>query len=605
MAENTRHSDTRSPVDNVESSKPAQAFLESQLGEYYRIKKMIRFVSISDELETLVANAIENILVDEPKLDESNLMMSEVTDIIHGFPPVETLLKPEFFLRTTLPFRLLRRCSEMHLVNPVKDESKSEVDFLDEEREDPRLAEQVWFLLFLGASPSAVTEMLSQSREFRTLPSSPSANSFGKDNYSQVRPKPSNMYGNLRCPQRELYQPSGSPRTNQNLFPVTPTKSYGLEQKLPSVNNDGQSNVPNNNRLSNSNQQQDDRATTSQVRTHHSSDFSYVQSKKGRAVESYFRDRKFTGAPEQSINNLIRDFEVCAVQQCLDKSKMSLFFVNDLVDPARQFFLTHCFSRMQFDEIIAHMRRRYESDTRQLQLQSEMDSLSLPSFMHKRRITEITSGLAMLVDYINALAPQLPRGFGDDAHKTRYLLRAVMSYDWAQQPISQLTTSRYTFVQLITALNESLQLLDEISRARTTDIQYRQYFRDHRDVRKQRNGRQDQRGWSPRRHQFPHLNDYNNRYPHISYGRQRSQSPAFGNRPRRNPCIPQKRVCWGCGSPDHLLRDKKCTPTLDTIKTNIVPCFQYSNEDASMLAEEFSTLFSHPHEIQANTTHHQ
>ena len=55
------------------------------------------------------------------------------------------------------------------------------------------------------------------------------------------------------------------------------------------------------------------------------------QGQKGSAVESYFRDKKFSDAPEQSMNNLIRDYEICTTQQILDPSQMSLFFVNGLV----------------------------------------------------------------------------------------------------------------------------------------------------------------------------------------------------------------------------------------------------------------------------------
>ena len=38
------------------------------------------------------------------------------------------------------------------------------------------------------------------------------------------------------------------------------------------------------------------------------------QGKKGTAVESYFCDKKFSGAPEQSLNNFIGDFEIRAAQ---------------------------------------------------------------------------------------------------------------------------------------------------------------------------------------------------------------------------------------------------------------------------------------------------
>ena len=75
-------------------------------------------------------------------------------------------------------------------------------------------------------------------------------------------------------------------------------------------------------------------------------DSAYIQSKKEYAVETYFRDLKFTGAPEQSLDNLIRDFEICATQQCFDRTQMSLFFISAVADPAKQLFLMNRSSRM-------------------------------------------------------------------------------------------------------------------------------------------------------------------------------------------------------------------------------------------------------------------
>ena len=125
---------------------------------------------------------------------------------------------------------------------------------------------------------------------------------------------------------------------------------------------------------------------------------------------------------------------------------------------------------MPFDQITNRMRRHYSSDTRKLQIESEMDSLDLQSFMHKRKITDYVSGLTQTVDHINVLAPQLPGGFNDDAHKTRYLRRAVMSQEWAQNAISSIATSKYSFIQFITALQESLQLREERQRVRAPDL---------------------------------------------------------------------------------------------------------------------------------------
>ena len=44
-------------------------------------------------------------------------------------------------------------------------------------------------------------------------------------------------------------------------------------------------------------------------------DIGYIQSKRGSAVEYYFKNRKFTGAPEQYVDSLIRDFEIRSEQQ--------------------------------------------------------------------------------------------------------------------------------------------------------------------------------------------------------------------------------------------------------------------------------------------------
>ena len=209
-----------------------------------------------------------------------------------------------------------------------------------------------------------------------------------------------------------------------------------------------------------------------------------IQSKKGYTFESYFKDKNFTGQLTQSIDNLIRDFHICSVQQALNTSQMSLFFVNALADPARQYFLTHCSSNMPFQEIVTIMRRQYSSETRKLQIQYEMYSLDLTVCMHNNDIKNARIELTRIIDRINSPAPQLPAGFGDDAHKNRYIIRAFMGQDWAQTPISHIAMSRYSFVQFITALEESLQISEEPSRARAQSTLFGQYMADPRTIRR-------------------------------------------------------------------------------------------------------------------------
>ena len=158
------------------------------------------------------------------------------------------------------------------------------------------------------------------------------------------------------------------------------------------------------------------------------------------------------------------------------ESYLSVSFGNALAEPARQFFLMNCNSRMPFREIVAQMCRHFNPKTRLLQLQSEMDGLSPASFMHKHQISDIAAGLSQIADYINTIAPQLPNGFSDDQQKTRYLRRAVMGFDWSKLAISKLTASHYTFPQFITTLRKNVEFQEEQSRKHSADMNYGQYI---------------------------------------------------------------------------------------------------------------------------------
>ena len=176
---------------------------------------------------------------------------------------------------------------------------------------------------------------------------------------------------------------------------------------------------------------------------------------------------------------------------------MALFFVNALADLKRQFFITYCSSRMLFEQIVTHMRRHFNSESRKLSLQSDMYILNLTTFMKYHGISDQSQGLPKIINHIYALAPQLPHGFGDDACRASYFRRAVMRFPWAQNPIVQLTTSRYNFIHLIIVLNESLHFEEEISLSRTDaqDVLFGQYLNDTRDVSRHSQGTSNCHKW--------------------------------------------------------------------------------------------------------------
>ncbi len=130
----------------------------------------------------------------------------------------------------------------------------------------------------------------------------------------------------------------------------------------------------------------------------------------------------------QSVESMMRDFEMCAVQQCLYTSQMSFLFVNNFGD-----FPINSSSRMSLDQIVSILLRHYNSETPKLQIKSETDSLDLIAFMRKKNCSDHSEGLTMLVHHINYLSPQLPIGFGDAQYKSKTLRRAVMRYNRASR----------------------------------------------------------------------------------------------------------------------------------------------------------------------------
>ena len=219
--------------------------------------------------------------------------MTDVADISANFPSVDSLLNKEFFQSATLPFRLLRRTLAVYHVNSIEEGSVSEITLVENEKEDPRVAEQVWFLLFLGAPTDEISKVFREYRETSKTPRlsfrAGTKKRSRRSAFAQYPKSPPLAY----APNTQLVERNQSPNSydiaQANYSRISQERNHGKHQDVRK-------------------QMQQERITLSQ-------DPASVRGKKGHAVESYFRDMKFTGAPEQSVNNFIRDFEICAVQQ--------------------------------------------------------------------------------------------------------------------------------------------------------------------------------------------------------------------------------------------------------------------------------------------------
>lgn len=66
------------------------------------------------------------------------------------------------------------------------------------------------------------------------------------------------------------------------------------------------------------------------------------------------------------------------------------------------------------------------------------------------------------MELIDRLTPQCRPQFRSEENKINFLRSAVVCIKWAMIPVGSITSAKYTFNQLVTALREHLQLDLEI-----------------------------------------------------------------------------------------------------------------------------------------------
>ena len=400
--------------------------------EQMRLKRNLKLVKKMDHRNTAIYAILESWLDREFTSDDNLMTAEDVENIAQQLPPLSNILIPGFFNRVTYPLRIFRQLLFLHDSNPVVSDFMNLFNLSPCEMKSSMLKEQLWFLLFLGAEVVEVDYVMAQHKkqkgQLNAMASTVISMTNGNSRLRNLRTPPvgGTLIGDVRQGlsvedpiidhARAFNNDSARAQYKQDARSVIKTEPTNrMVEPFPE-------NVYTPSYLARAEGQREPSQRTSDNNSHERSSFqdpAYIQTNKGCTVESYFKEKKFTGSLTQSMDNLIRDFYICSVQQALNPSRMSLFSVNALADPARQYSLTHCSSNMSSQEIVTIMRRQYSSETRKLQIQSEMDSLDLSVYMHNNDIKNARIGLSRIIEPINSLDPQLPAGFGDDAHKNR------------------------------------------------------------------------------------------------------------------------------------------------------------------------------------------
>ena len=248
---------------------------------------MRRFIQKKDDLDLNIEGILDSMLENPPSIEGTDFFHSDVSDMAHVLPAVESVLNPRFFTRATLIFRLLHHTLDIYLISPISEDAVLAVAVPDADREDPKILEHIWFLLFLGVLATGICNCL-KNYLHGMPPSTTPPSSMVKDKLANAQPRQVRSLPNTQDARSGNAVFGATERENSNqtvVGPHVPDKNaeayYEKETHYDPVGHGyGRG------------------ANTLGQRQNSMAENANIQSKKGYAVETHFRDGKFTGNPE-------------------------------------------------------------------------------------------------------------------------------------------------------------------------------------------------------------------------------------------------------------------------------------------------------------------
>lgn len=228
------------------------------------------------------------------EIDKNTMPIAGIMDLVLSFPPLKMILSTGNFNHFSFPFRLFRYCTAIY--NAGKNTS---------------LQEQIWYFSFIGREIGEIQQALNKFREKEaslnsplSLPSSQEQQCARSSVYTQppVTPKKvsrSNLGVSVHVTQ---VQRSKSARAH-----ITPDARAQIAENLD-ISGPNTSNLysPSYIVLVGRSGSRAGRSDCNiNQRNYQEQDPGFVQAKKGISVEHYFKYRKFSASPSQSVDNAI------------------------------------------------------------------------------------------------------------------------------------------------------------------------------------------------------------------------------------------------------------------------------------------------------------
>jgi hypothetical protein len=193
------------------------------------------------------------------------------------------------------------------------------------------------------------------------------------------------------------------------------------------------------------------------------------------------------------------------------------------------------------------MSQHFSSRTHENKAKEMLKQIRLDKVRRSQSVSTPKS-LGLDRETISILAPQCPRECNTDTHRSDYLAQAVRGESWATEVLRTHGAEPFSYQAFHQRLESAIVFSDSpIDHSASPAVHHSSTSAGHYDIPRQ---------------------DY--------YGVPRSRRPNSSMQHKTN----QKRSCFNCGSPSHLLRN---CPTRSEIKSGILRNLQQSRNPSEVL----------------------
>ena len=165
---------------------------------------------------------------------------------------------------------------------------------------------------------------------------------------------------------------------------------------------------------------------------------------KGCAVGYGFKRNKLTGGSVMLLEDLLREYDICAVQLKLSEEQRFLFFLNFLKGSASERILRKSRSNMTYRETVRRICRFSISKAKQYNTIVHMLKLHITTHMYEYGVINNKKSIRSICELTEQYDKVFCRGPASEKHKAQFLCQTAWPYAREQLSISKPAELRFT-----------------------------------------------------------------------------------------------------------------------------------------------------------------